>query len=86
MHLARKPLDQLTDADWLGHPGVVPTKFAAALVENKEDEKAIKEATYLKRLGRPEDIAAAAAFLSSDDAAYITAETLLVTGGMQSRL
>ena len=86
MHLAIKPFDQPTEATWGGHPGVVPTKFAAALVGNKEDERAIKDATYLDRLGRPEDIAAAVAFLSSSDAAYITAETLLVTGGMQSRL
>ena len=55
-------------------------------MESKEDEKALEDATFLKKLGRPEDIAAAAAFLSSNDAAYITAETLLVAGGMQSRL
>ncbi|KAK9863693.1 hypothetical protein WJX84_004787 [Apatococcus fuscideae] len=67
-------------------PGVIPTKFSAALVESKEKEEGVKNATFLKRLGRPEDIAAAAAFLSSDDASYITAETLLVAGGMQSRL
>ncbi|KAK9825936.1 hypothetical protein WJX74_000065 [Apatococcus lobatus] len=67
-------------------PGVVATKFAASLIESKEGQKMVEEATYIKRLGRPEDIAAAAAFLSSDDAAYITAETLLVAGGMQSRL
>ncbi len=55
-------------------------------MESKEKEEGVKNATFLKRLGRPEDIAAAAAFLSSDDASYITAETLLVAGGMQSRL
>ncbi len=55
-------------------------------MEDKHEEQKLKDATFLGRLGKPEDIAAAAAFLVSDDAAYITAETLLVTGGMQSRL
>lgn len=44
------------------------------------------EATNLKRLGTPQDIAGAVAFLSSEDAAYMTGETLVVAGGMQSRL
>jgi len=44
------------------------------------------EATNLKRLGTPQDIAGAVAFLSSPDAAYVTGETLVVAGGMQSRL
>ena len=42
--------------------------------------------TALGRLGTPQDIAAAAAFLVSEDAAYVTGETLVVAGGMQSRL
>ena len=44
------------------------------------------EATWLKRLGRPEDMAAAVAYLCSDDAAYVTGETLVVSGGLPSRL
>ena len=40
----------------------------------------------LKRLGSVEDMAAAAAFLASDDASFITAETILVAGGVPSRL
>ena len=39
-------------------------------------------ATQLRRLGEPEEVAAAAAFLSSDDAAYVTGETLGVSGGL----
>ena len=49
-------------------------------------EKAQIEATALKRLGRPEDMAATVAFLSSEDSSYITGETLVVAGGLQLRL
>lgn len=40
----------------------------------------------LRRLGRPEDMGSTAAFLASDDSAYITGETIVVAGGMSSRL
>ncbi|WP_405735180.1 SDR family oxidoreductase [Streptomyces sp. NBC_01537] len=61
-------------------PAVVKTKFAAALYEGREAEAA---AAYpLKRLGVPEDIGGAAAFLLSDAAAWITGQTLVIDGGM----
>ncbi|KAM3256354.1 hypothetical protein ACQJBY_043487 [Aegilops geniculata] len=44
------------------------------------------ERSILKRLGSVEDMASAAAFLASDDASFITAETIVVAGGTQSRL
>lgn len=47
---------------------------------------AIMEKTPLKRLGTVEDMAAATAFLASDDALYVTGETIVVAGGMSSRL
>ena len=49
-------------------------------------ERAQIEATALKRLGRPEDMAAAVAFLVSNDSSYMTGETLVVAGGVSSRL
>jgi NAD(P)-dependent dehydrogenase (short-subunit alcohol dehydrogenase family) len=43
---------------------------------------AMTDATLLRRLGEPEEIAATALFLASDQAAYITGETIGVSGGM----
>ncbi len=61
-------------------PAVVKTQFAKALYEGKEAEVA---ADYpMKRLGRPEDVAGAVAYLASDDAAWVTGEVLTVDGGL----
>ncbi|MBD0737749.1 SDR family oxidoreductase [Streptomyces sp. CBMA29] len=61
-------------------PAVVKTKFAAALYEGREAEAA---AAYpLRRLGLPEDIGGAAAFLLSDQASWITGQNLVLDGGL----
>src|SRR3954465_4651660 len=60
-------------------PAVVKTRFAAALYE--KDEAGAAAAYPLGRLGDPADIGAAAAFLASSDAAWITGQTLVVDGG-----
>lgn len=61
-------------------PAVVKTRFASALYEGREEQAA---AAYpLGRLGVPEDIGGAAAFLLSDAAAWITGQTLVVDGGI----
>ncbi|WP_137826799.1 MULTISPECIES: SDR family oxidoreductase [Brevibacterium] len=61
-------------------PAVVKTQFAAALYEGREDEVA---STYpAGRLGTPEDIGAAVAYLASSDAEWITAQVLTADGGL----
>jgi 3-oxoacyl-[acyl-carrier protein] reductase len=64
-------------------PAVVKTRFAAALYE--ADEAAAAANYPLGRLGEPADIGAAAAFLASADAAWITGQTLVVDGGAALR-
>jgi NAD(P)-dependent dehydrogenase (short-subunit alcohol dehydrogenase family) len=61
-------------------PAVVKTKFATALYEGREEE--VSAAYPLKRLGVPEDIAGAVAFLLSDQASWITGQTLVLDGGV----
>ncbi|GGG09683.1 3-oxoacyl-ACP reductase [Rhodococcoides trifolii] len=61
-------------------PGVVKTKFAEALVAAGEDE--VSKGYPLKRLGTPEDVASLVVFLASDEASWITGETVRVDGGL----
>ena len=61
-------------------PGFVQTDMTAALSDELKS-KAV-EAIPLGRIGKPEEIAKAVAFLVSPDAAYITGQTLVVDGGM----
>jgi NAD(P)-dependent dehydrogenase (short-subunit alcohol dehydrogenase family) len=61
-------------------PAVVKTSFSRALYEH--DEAGTAAQYPLLRLGTPDDVAAAVAFLASDDAAWITGEVLTVDGGL----
>jgi NAD(P)-dependent dehydrogenase (short-subunit alcohol dehydrogenase family) len=61
-------------------PAVVKTKFATVLYEGREEQ--VSAAYPLKRLGVPEDIAGAVAFLLSDQASWITGQTLVLDGGV----
>jgi NAD(P)-dependent dehydrogenase (short-subunit alcohol dehydrogenase family) len=60
-------------------PGLVKTDLARALWESFGDDIAAR--LPLRRLGEPEDVAAAAVFLASDAASWITGTTLVVDGG-----
>jgi 2-hydroxycyclohexanecarboxyl-CoA dehydrogenase len=65
-------------------PGPIRTPMLEQAVAAGGDKllRAMTEATLLRRLGEPEEVAAAALFLASDHASYITGETLGVSGGM----
>jgi 2-hydroxycyclohexanecarboxyl-CoA dehydrogenase len=67
-------------------PGPIETPLLMGAKEFGEiGEKVIetmKSATQMGRLGQPDEVAAAAAFLASDDASYVTGETLGVSGGL----
>jgi NAD(P)-dependent dehydrogenase (short-subunit alcohol dehydrogenase family) len=60
-------------------PGLVKTQLARALWA--ENEEAVAKHMPLGRLGEPEDIAHAAAFLAGDAASWMTGQTLVVDGG-----
>ncbi|MBL8177408.1 MAG: SDR family oxidoreductase [Bryobacterales bacterium] len=59
-------------------PGFILTEMAAASGHNFD---AVAQKAMMRRTGRPEDIAAAAAFLVSEDAGFVTAQVLTVDGG-----
>ena len=61
-------------------PGFIKTKMTEVLSQEAKD--AMAKMIPLQELGEPEDVAKAIRFLASDDAAYITGQTLAVSGGM----
>ncbi|WP_251359900.1 3-oxoacyl-ACP reductase FabG [Kangiella sp. TOML190] len=61
-------------------PGFIDTDMTKALSD--EQRKVMLDQVPMVRLGSPEDIAGAVNFLASDDAGYITGETINVNGGM----
>jgi NAD(P)-dependent dehydrogenase (short-subunit alcohol dehydrogenase family) len=63
-------------------PGAVDTPLLAPLLEQPGARERLLEHTPLRRLARPEDIAAVVRFLLSDDAAYISGTAIVVDGGM----
>ena len=61
-------------------PGMIDTDMTRALTEKAQIDWAGQ--IPLGRLGTPDDVAAAACYLASDEAAYITGHVLAVNGGM----
>lgn len=61
-------------------PGFIETDMTDALPDMVKEE--MLKRIPMKRMGKPEDIAKAVAFLVSDDASYITGQTIHVNGGM----
>src|SRR5690606_17388992 len=61
-------------------PGLIDTDMTRAISADAHEQWAAR--IPLQRLGVPDDVAAAVAFLASDEAAYITGHVLAVNGGM----
>ena len=61
-------------------PGMIETDMSQVVRGIAGDQ--IKKTIPLKRIGTPEEVAAVAAFLASDDAAYLTGQVLRVDGGL----
>jgi NAD(P)-dependent dehydrogenase (short-subunit alcohol dehydrogenase family) len=63
-------------------PGTILTELArAAVLGNRESEQKILSRTPLGRMGEPEEIASVAVFLASEEASYITGQTIYPDGG-----
>ncbi|MHA1431997.1 MAG: SDR family NAD(P)-dependent oxidoreductase, partial [Candidatus Freyarchaeota archaeon] len=62
-------------------PGTTKTPLVEPLISNEEIVKRMLKAYAIRRLGEPQDIANAVAFLVSDAASWITGQTLSVSGG-----
>ena len=67
-------------------PGPTATPLLQGIVDQSESGdkviQAMTRAVPMKRLGEPEEVAAAVAFLASDEAAFVTGQTLSVSGGL----
>ena len=66
------------------HPGFIRTPILDA-AKGTEVEQGMIDTTPMGRLGEPEEIAAAVAFLASDDASFVTGSELYVDGGFLAR-
>ncbi|XP_038223289.1 dehydrogenase/reductase SDR family member 4 [Zerene cesonia] len=67
-------------------PGIVATKFASAITSTDVGKEKSLSIVPMNRFGKTHEIAGAVAYLVSDDATYMTGETLVVAGGTHARL
>jgi NAD(P)-dependent dehydrogenase (short-subunit alcohol dehydrogenase family) len=63
-------------------PGLIETRFAAAIVNNPVLRDMVVKKTPLARPGQPDEIAAAAVYLLSDAASFVTGHVMVIDGGL----
>lgn len=63
-------------------PGLIQTLQTAPLLEDPQWRSDLTQKIMIGRIGQPEEIAAVASFLASDESSYITAADIRVDGGM----
>lgn len=66
-------------------PGVIDTAMTQASLSDPERRASLLRRIPLQRVGRPEDVAACAVFLASDEASYVTGTMMFVDGGWLAR-
>ena len=64
-------------------PGLIRTKFAAALIDNLES---VTQKTGISKVGQPDDIANVVSFLCSDESSFINGECVQAIGNISARL
>jgi gluconate 5-dehydrogenase len=67
-------------------PGYIQTELTQALWKDDSFDRWLRERTPAGRWGQPEDLAASVAFLASDEAGFVTGQTLVVDGGLSSTM
>ncbi|UDF33043.1 UNVERIFIED_ORG: SDR family oxidoreductase (plasmid) [Roseateles sp. XES5] len=63
-------------------PGIILTDMGRVNLDDPEIRKSWQDKTAMRRIGDPEDVVGAVAFFASDDAAFVTGQTLNVDGGI----
>jgi glucose 1-dehydrogenase len=87
-----KLLTQTVAREWAGEgvrvvgvaPGAIATPINNFVLDDATARHAVEEEIPIGRFGKPEEIAAAVAWVASDQAAYVTGTTLIVDGGMST--
>jgi dehydrogenase/reductase SDR family member 4 len=67
-------------------PGIIKTRLSEFFWKNEKNAELVKKEMKINRLGEPDDIAGVVSFLASDDAKYVTGETIVAMGAASPKL